>query len=100
MIRVFIDVDEPLFKIQSLMLRYLLIRLFISRCIGIGRFIQRLRSVNIMLLLRIQSGDLLRIEILVFVINIQLGMLIRLVRGGHGIQLLQRMLLRRFCLRC
>jgi len=36
---------------------YILVRLFISRYIGINKFILHLQNVNIMQLLRIRSGD-------------------------------------------
>jgi len=76
-------------KVQSLN-KYSII-LFISKCKDIDKFILRRQSVSIMLLLRIRSGDYLRIERLMFVTGILKERLSQLGREVREILLLRRM---------
>jgi|SRR5580692_3315042 len=64
---------------------------FISRYIDIGRFRLHLRSVSIRRRLQSQNGGGLRSDRQLYVVNIPVGILSRLVRVRHGILWLRRM---------
>lgn len=77
---------------------YMVSMLFISRCIGIDKFILRLQNVNIMPRLQIRSGGVRRSDVRLLGLSRLVEMLIQLEREHRGIQWLQRRLIHILCL--